>query len=106
MRIIRTRFPTFVRGGQHRETSRFRRARSPRLRRYHKGFRSPRLRSLSQGYLNGKELETRFVSAGEIEATVPQQAVKEAGTYTVMVVGQGDFASKSGPAYLIVSFKK
>jgi len=56
--------------------------------------------------LNGKELETRFVSAGEIEATVPQQAVKEAGTYTVIVVGQGDFASKSGPAYLIVSFKK
>jgi len=56
--------------------------------------------------LNGKELETRFVSAGEIEATVPQQAIKEAGTYTVMVVGQGDFASKSAPAYLIVSFKK
>jgi hypothetical protein len=37
---------------------------------------------------------------------VPQQAIKEAGTYTVMVVGQGDFASKSAPAYLIVSFKK
>ena len=56
--------------------------------------------------LNGKELETRFVSAGEIEATVPQQAIKEAGTYTVVVVGQGDFASKSAPAYLIVAFKK
>jgi imidazolonepropionase-like amidohydrolase len=56
--------------------------------------------------LNGKELETRFVSAGEIEATVPQQAIKEAGTYSVVVVGQGDFASKSAPAYLIVSFKK
>ena len=56
--------------------------------------------------LNGKELETRFVSAGEIEATVPQQAIKEAGTYTIVVVGQGDFASKSAPAYLIVAFKK
>ena len=56
--------------------------------------------------LNGKELETRFVGPGEIEATVPQQAIKEAGTYTIMVVGQGDFASKSAPAYLIVSFKK
>jgi Amidohydrolase family len=56
--------------------------------------------------LNGKELETRFVSAGEIEATVPQQAIKEAGTYTIVVVGQGDFASKSAPAYLIVSFSK
>src|SRR5262245_53889189 len=56
--------------------------------------------------LNGKELETRFVSASEIEATIPQQAVKEAGTYRIMVVGQGDFASRSAPAYLIVSFKK
>src|SRR5437016_4704427 len=56
--------------------------------------------------LNGKELESRFVSAGEIEATVPQQAINEAGTYTIVVVGQGDFASKSAPAYLIVSFKK
>jgi imidazolonepropionase-like amidohydrolase len=56
--------------------------------------------------LNGKELETRLVSAGEIEATIPQQAIKEAGTYTVVVVGQGDFASKSAPAYLIVSFSK
>ena len=56
--------------------------------------------------LNGKELETRFVSASEIEAIVPQQAIQEAGTYTVMVIGQGDFASRSAPAYLIVSFKK
>jgi hypothetical protein len=56
--------------------------------------------------LEGKELETRFVNPGEIEATIPQQAIKEAGTYTIMVVGQGDFASRSAPAYLIVSFKK
>src|SRR5262249_6071748 len=56
--------------------------------------------------LNGKELETRFISAGEIEATVPQQAVKEAGTYTIMLGGQGAFASSPAPAYLIVSFKK
>jgi imidazolonepropionase-like amidohydrolase len=56
--------------------------------------------------LNGKELETRFVNSSELEATIPPQAVKEAGTYTVIVVGQGDFASKSAPAYLIVSFKK
>jgi hypothetical protein len=56
--------------------------------------------------LNGKELETRFVSGGELEATIPPQALKQAGTYTVMVVSQGDFASRSEPAYLIVSFKK
>jgi hypothetical protein len=56
--------------------------------------------------LNGKELETRFVNNGELEVTIPPQAVKDAGTYTVMVVGQGDFASKSAPAYLIVGFSK
>ena len=56
--------------------------------------------------LNGKELETRFLSPTEIEATIPPQALKDAGTYTVMVIGEGDFASKSAPAYLIVSFKK
>jgi Amidohydrolase family len=56
--------------------------------------------------LNGKELETRFVSGGEIEATIPPQALKQAGTYTIMVVSQGDFASRSEPAYLIVSFQK
>jgi hypothetical protein len=56
--------------------------------------------------LNGKELETRFLSPTEIEATIPAQALKDAGTYTVMVIGEGDFASRSAPAYLIVSFKK
>jgi hypothetical protein len=56
--------------------------------------------------LNGKELETRFVSPSEIEATIPRQTLKDAGTYTVIVIGEGDFASKSAPAYLIVSFKK
>jgi len=56
--------------------------------------------------LNGRELETRYVSTSELEATLPPQAVKDAGTYTVMVIGQGDFASKSAAAYLIVPFKK
>jgi hypothetical protein len=56
--------------------------------------------------LNGKELETRLVSPSELEATVPPQLIKEVGTYPVMVVGQGDFASKSTPSYFIVSFKK
>lgn len=56
--------------------------------------------------LNGRELETRFVSGSELEATIPPQAIRDAGTYTVIVIGQGDFASKSAPAYLIVSFKR
>src|SRR6266545_4952490 len=56
--------------------------------------------------LNGKELETRLVSPSELEATVPPQLTKEVDTYPVMVVGQGDFASKSAPSYFIISFKK
>ena len=56
--------------------------------------------------LAGKELETRFISPGEIEATVPPALTKQAGTYPLIVVGQGDSASKSAPAYFIVSFKK
>jgi hypothetical protein len=56
--------------------------------------------------LNGKLLETRFVSPSELEATIPPQLTKEAGTYPIMVVGQGDFASKSSPTYFIVAFKQ
>lgn len=56
--------------------------------------------------LNGRLLETRFVSGNELEATIPSEAIKEAGTYVVMVVGPGDFASKSSPAYLIVPFRQ
>ena len=54
---------------------------------------------------NGKELETRFVSSTELEAVVPPQLIMQVGTYPIIVVGQGDYASKSAPAYFIVSFK-
>ncbi len=56
--------------------------------------------------LNGKELETRFVSGTELQAVIPPEAMKDAGTYPVTVISQGDFASSSAPTYLIVSFKK
>src|SRR5581483_1991018 len=56
--------------------------------------------------LNGKELETRFVSKTELQAIIPPELVADAGTYTLGVVSPGDFTSRSGPAYLIVSFKK
>jgi imidazolonepropionase-like amidohydrolase len=58
--------------------------------------------------LNGKELETHFVSRSELEAVVPPSALKDVGTYPVEVISQGDFASRSTPSYLIVyiSFKK
>ena len=55
--------------------------------------------------LNGRTLETRFLSPSELEAIIPPRLTKEVGTYPIMVVGQGDFASKSSPAYFIVSFK-
>jgi amidohydrolase family protein len=56
--------------------------------------------------LNGKELETRFIGPSELEAVIPAQLTKEAGSYPVVVVGQGDTVSKSAPTYFIVSFKK
>jgi imidazolonepropionase-like amidohydrolase len=55
--------------------------------------------------LNGKELDTKFVSTSELEATVPAQMTKDIGTYPVIVVGQGDSASRSAPTYFIVSYK-
>jgi len=55
--------------------------------------------------LNGKELETKFISTSELEATVPAQLTKDIGTYPLIVVGQGDSASRSAPAYFIVSYK-
>jgi hypothetical protein len=55
--------------------------------------------------LNGKELETRLVGPSELEATIPPHMTKDVGTYPVIVVAQGDFASKSAPAYFIVSFR-
>ena len=54
----------------------------------------------------GKGLETRFVSPSELEAVVPAELVTKVGTYPIVVVGQGDYASQSAPAYFIVSFKK
>ena len=36
--------------------------------------------------LNGKELETHFVSTTELQAVVPPQAIKEGGPYTVEVI--------------------
>ena len=54
----------------------------------------------------GKELATRFVSPSELEAVVPPELIKKVGSYPIVVVGQGDSASQSAPAYLIVAFKK
>ena len=55
---------------------------------------------------NGKEIETLFISASELEASVPAQLTKKIGTFPITVVGQGDSASRSAPAYFIVSYRQ
>ena len=54
--------------------------------------------------LDGKPLETRFVSTRELEATVPAQALKKTGTYRVTVESPNEFNSSSAPTFLFVSF--
>jgi hypothetical protein len=54
--------------------------------------------------LNGKALKTRYVSGRELEATVPPEALKGVGTYTVQVESPNEYNSKSAPAFLIVSY--
>jgi hypothetical protein len=55
--------------------------------------------------LNGKELDTRYVR-GELEATIPPQAIETAGLYTVIVVSPRSSNGESFPARLIVRFKE
>lgn len=56
--------------------------------------------------LEGKELETRFVNSAELKATVPAQAIKKAGTYSVTVVSPRESGGCSVAAPLIVTFSK
>jgi imidazolonepropionase-like amidohydrolase len=55
--------------------------------------------------LNGKELETKFVSRSELQATVPTEAVKDVGMYKVTVKSSGEVVAESGAAPLVVKFK-
>ena len=56
--------------------------------------------------LNGHELETRFVSRNELDATIPADAIKEVGMYKVTVKSRGEPVAESYPAPLVVSFKQ
>jgi imidazolonepropionase-like amidohydrolase len=58
-----------------------------------------------QVLLNGKEIETKFVSRNELQATVPADAVKEVGMYKVTVRSQGEVIAESAPAPFVVKFK-
>jgi len=56
--------------------------------------------------LDGKELETKFVNSTELKATIPGQAIKQAGTYSVNVVSPRESGGSSTSAPLIVTFTK
>jgi hypothetical protein len=56
--------------------------------------------------LNGKELETKFISRSELQATVPAEAVKDVGLYKVTVISRGETIAESSPAPLVVKFKQ
>jgi len=55
--------------------------------------------------INGKELETRFISRTELQATLPAEAVSEVGMYKVTVKSSGEVVAESSPAPLVVKFK-
>jgi hypothetical protein len=54
--------------------------------------------------LNGKELETTFISSGELQAVVNSQLLKKAGLYSVTVVSPHESGGVSNPTHLIVPF--
>jgi imidazolonepropionase-like amidohydrolase len=59
-----------------------------------------------QVVLNGKEIETKFVSRSELQAIVPAEAVKNVGMYKVTVRSRGEAIAESAPAPLVVKFKQ
>jgi hypothetical protein len=56
--------------------------------------------------IDGKLLETRFISSTELQAKIPPQAIKNAGTYPVSVVSPRESGGRSNPAHLIVTFAR
>jgi Amidohydrolase family/IPT/TIG domain len=54
--------------------------------------------------LNGKELETTFVSRSELKAVVPPDAIRDVGMYLVTVKSRGEPIAQSYPAPLVVGF--
>ena len=53
-------------------------------------------------FLNGKELETTFVSRGELKATIPPDAIRDVGMYLVTVKSRGEPIAQSYPAPFVV----
>jgi imidazolonepropionase-like amidohydrolase len=59
-----------------------------------------------QVLLNGHELETRFIGRGELDATLPAEAIQEVGMYKVTVKSRGEPVAESYPAPLVVRFRQ
>jgi hypothetical protein len=55
--------------------------------------------------INGRELETRFISRSELQAVLPADVVSEVGMYKVTVWSSGEMIAESNPAPLVVKFK-
>jgi imidazolonepropionase-like amidohydrolase len=59
-----------------------------------------------QVLLNGRELATQFVSRNELDATIPADAIADAGMYKITVKSRGEPIAESNPAPLVVRFKQ
>lgn len=59
-----------------------------------------------QVLINGKEIETKFVSRNELQAVVTAAAIAEAGMYKVTVKSRGEPIPESSPAPLVVKYRK
>jgi hypothetical protein len=55
--------------------------------------------------LNGKELETKFISRRKLEAVVPPDAIRKPGMYLVTVKSRGEAVAQSNAAPFVVSFQ-
>jgi hypothetical protein len=56
--------------------------------------------------LNGAPLPTRYVSRTELEATIPAEAISEAGMYLVTLKCEGEPVPESHRAHLTVGFRQ
>jgi hypothetical protein len=55
--------------------------------------------------LNGRELETKFISRRKLEAVVPPDAIRNPGMYLVTVKSRGEPVAQSNAAPFVVSFQ-
>jgi hypothetical protein len=55
--------------------------------------------------LNGKELETKFISRRKLEAVVPPDAIRKPGMYLVTVKSRGEAVAQSNAAPFVISFQ-